>query len=251
MLTPWLWLGGSLLLAILWANLSQIPQRSKRETPHAAEEARTDSGALPGWALEGLRLVYYVGLPYVALLSGAVVEHHLWPRRGPAEVVGVARSAGWLAGIGWAMAIGVGAWLCLAVAWWSHRRALAAVGEQANVPRVSGWTLLREAVYREVHWAFYRNAPIAVLGAYWGTWAGLGVVALEALLDPGWRGGLADPRRVLAQLMHVALAVVSGVLFLETGNLLFAVLVHWGVSWGLAALSRGHAIAPAGSPEPA
>jgi hypothetical protein len=84
--------------------------------------------------------------------------------------------------------------------------------------------------------------PIVALGedVYWGTWLGLALVGVEAVLNPAWRRGLADPQEAPRQLMRGALAVVSSVLFivLGDGNLWLAIAVHWGVSWGLVALVR-------------
>jgi membrane protease YdiL (CAAX protease family) len=94
----------------------------------------------------------------------------------------------------------------------------------------SGWETLREALYHEVHWAFYRNAPIVALGLYWGTWAGLMLAAFEALANPAWRKGLGAPERAAALLLRAALAVISSLLFLRTQNLWLAILLHWGVT---------------------
>jgi len=142
--------------------------------------------------------------------------------------------------VGWAAALGAGAWGLLALGWWAYRRSLIIAGEEGRVAgiNVSGWVLLREAAYHEVHWAFYRNAPILTWGMYWGIWGGLALEALEAALNPAWRKNLADPQRAPARLMRGALAVVSGVLFLLTQNLWLALALHWEVSWGLTVLTR-------------
>jgi hypothetical protein len=65
-------------------------------------------------------------------------------------------------------------------------------------------------------------------------------VALEAILNPAWRKGLADPQKAPALLVRGALAIVSCVLFVQTqdGNLLLSLLLHFCVSWGLATLTR-------------
>jgi len=135
--------------------------------------------------------------------------------------------------------LGIGAWCLLALGWWGYCRALSSVGEESAVAGadVSGWIMWREAAYHEIHWAFYRNAPVLAWGAYGGVWGGLALVVLEAALNPAWRAGLAAPQRAPAQLLRGALAVVSGALFLQTQNLWLALILHWGVSWGLAALS--------------
>jgi hypothetical protein len=245
----WLWLGGSLLLAALWANLAWF-FRQPRAGAVGEFVARLVTSRFSPWLFQLLRLLYYVGVPFAALLWGrdAVVGRllGLQPVEVPAsggQAAGVALAANWFDwahDVGWAVAVGFGVWMLLALGWWAYRRAMSAAGEvePAAGLNVSGWVLLREACYHEVHWAFYRNAPILAVGTYWGAWVGLALVALEAALNPAWPRGLADPRQAPGQLMRGALAVVSSVLFLLTENLWLALIVHWGVSWGLTRLAR-------------
>jgi hypothetical protein len=229
----WFWLGGSLLLAILGPNLAWLVRHRLRQDGHRAPQ-------LPFPTLVQLaRFVYYAGVPGSALLLGgdAVVERYLGIRAGQA--------GGWLAwvrALEWAVVLGGGAWLLLRIAWWAYRRALpGSAVESAN--RTSGWIHLREAAYHEIHWAFYRNAPLVALlrhtgDAYWGAWAGLALVAVEAALNPAWRDGMTDPHRAPQQLVRGALAVVSSALFLlagNGGNLWLALALHWAISWSLEA----------------
>lgn len=249
----WLWLSGSLLAGVLWANLVWFlrPSPSDAEGKSFLTRLRTSVGHLTAWRfspwlLQILRLLYYVGLPIAALLLGhdAIVEKFLGLKFDPgfAAEGGIATADRWLdwaRGLGWAVTLGMSAWALLAVGWWAYRRALAAVNANYNpvAGRLAwGWVLLREAIYHEIHWAFYRNAFIVVWSEYWGVWSGLALVGLEAALNPAWRAGLADSQQALAQSIRGALAVVSGVLFLLTRNLWLAIVVHWGVSWGLAAV---------------
>ena len=237
----WLWLGGSLLLAIIGANLAWF-FRQPRSGAVGEFVARVVAWRFAPWLLQFLRLLYYIGLPYAAFLWGndAVIERYLGLRGGVGD-----KWLDWAQGLGWAAALGIAAWALLALGWWTYRRALAAAreGSAVAVETTSGWMLLREAAYLEVHWAFYRNAPIMAIfqrtgNEYWGIWAGLALAALEAALNPAWRKGFGDPQKAPALLMRGALAVVSSALFLETGNLWLAVALHWGVSWGLGALVR-------------
>jgi hypothetical protein len=244
----WLWLGGSLLLAILWANLAWF-FRKPRSGEVGEFVTRLIAWHFAPWLLQFLRLLYYIGVPAAALYWGhdAIVRGHLGLLSGQSD-----KWLDWAQDAGWAAALGIGAWGLLALGWRTYRRALAA-GEESPVTGAgsSGWVFLREAAYHEVHWAFYRNAPIVMWGRYWGIWAGLALVALEAVLNPAWRKGLADPQRAPAQLMRGALAVVSGVLFWRTENLWLALVVHWGVSWGLAVLVRTLPLMPARKPDQA
>lgn len=144
--------------------------------------------------------------------------------------------ADWAGDVAWAVGLGLAAWAVLAAGWQTVRHAgsgLAPVGSESP-----SWVLLREAAFHEVHWAFYRNGPIAALGTYWGTWIGLGLVTVEAVVNPWWRADLGDPARAPAALVRAGLAVLSGVLYLKTANLWLAILVHWGVTGGMAAWMR-------------
>jgi hypothetical protein len=146
----------------------------------------------------------------------------------------------WLHDLGWAALLAVLTWVLLATAYWLTRRAVRRDGgaKTASTVDASGWIALREASCHEIHWTFYRNAPLVLLGTYWGTWAGLSLVTLEALLNPGWRDALGQSDTAADHLMRWALAITSCLLFLQTQNLYLGVLVHWGVSWGFAALRR-------------
>ncbi|RLD00407.1 MAG: hypothetical protein DRI77_00570 [Chloroflexi bacterium] len=239
--TAWLWLSGSLLLAVLWTNLAWFLRQSRSAAIDKFITPLTTWRFAP-WLLQFLRLLYYVGVPYGALLWGrdAVIGEFLGLSGEKVNALPAANWLDWARDVGWAAALGVCAWALLALGWWAYRRALTAANADDVVAGAdaSGWVLLREAAYHEIHWAFYRNAPILALGAYWGVWAALALAALEAALNPVWRTGLADPQKAPAQLMRGALAAVSGVLFLMTQNLWLAIVFHLGVSWGLAVLVR-------------
>jgi hypothetical protein len=240
----WLWLSGSLLAAVVSANLIWLFHRSRSETI-SRFSAQVSSSPIYPWLFQILRLLYYLGVPFAALVWGhdAIVERILGMKRlllplPESNVLGTDIATNWLnwaQDIGWGAAIGVGSWMLLALGWWAYRRVLDIAGEQSTTAREpgSGWLFLREAAYHEFHWAFYRNAPVLALGAYWGAWTGLALVTIETALNPAWRTTLADPQQAPGQLMRGALGVVSTILFLMTQNLWLALIVHWGVSWGL------------------
>ena len=247
----WLWLGGSLLLAVLWANLAWYFRRP-RSGSIGEFITRITSWRFAPLLLQFLRLLYYIGLPSLALFLGrdAIIKRYLL---GLPDVQPNAMLK-WAHDFGWAAALGVGAWTLLASGWWTYRRALHAAGKTSPITgaNASGWTLLREAAYHEVHWAFYRNAPVVFAleringEGYWGAWIGLALIALEAALNPAWRKGLADPEKAPMQLTRGALAVVSSTLFVLTkdGNLLLSLLLHFGVTLGLSALVRVFPLLP-------
>lgn len=245
----WLWLGASVLLAVLWTNLAWL------FSPWAdAERSRDASASLPertvsrlaNWRFapslfQALRLLYYVGLPSAALFWGndAVVRRLVGLKRlalpSPASIGSDAPLDAnwsiWVHDLGWAAMVGLASSGLLLLAAVAHRQALSSIEGGGSSRGASGWEAAREALYHEVHWAFYRNAPIVALGAYWGTWAGLGLVAVEALINPTWRQDLGEPGQAWPRLSRGALAVVSAILFLRTQNLWLALLLHWGISW--------------------
>ena len=244
----WVWLGGSLFLAALSANVAWL-FRHPKAGPIGEFVTRLIAWNFSPWLLQILRLAYYVGVPFAALIWGndAVTEILLGFRRA-AGATGADNWLDWVYDAGWAATLGIGAWGFLALGWWAYRRALMTVDVSSAVPgsNTSGWTLLRRAIYHEVHWGFYRNAPILALdkylgftlAKYWGTWVGLALVALETVLNPAWRRELADAKQAPTQLMRVALAIVSSILFLQTGNLWLALVLHFLVSFGLSKLMQ-------------
>lgn len=211
------------------------------------------AGRRPGWLerlLAGryalplkflLRFLFYAALPFAALLWGhdAVVGRVLGlqplPHSGAMDEA--AAWADWARDVGWAVGLGAMTWALLAVGGWALRRL---PGRPTSLASDGfAWDALPEATFHEVHWAFYRNAPVVALGAYWGAWAGLALTLLEALLNPRWRANFHSPHQAPGTLLRAALAVLSVVLFLQTGNLWLAVLVHGLVGWGgMRVLSR-------------
>jgi len=242
----WLWLSGSLFSAILWTNIKWFFHQP-RSGAIGEYFARLTSWRFAPELLQILRSLYYIGLPYAALLWGrdAVVGQFLGLGQEQANAPLVAHWLDWARDTGWAAALGIGAWTLLALGFWTYHQALSAAGNETTIAgtNASGWVFLREAAYHEVHWAFYRNAPIMTLkkydgGEYWGVWVGLLLAALEAMLNPVWRKSLSNPRKAPASLMRSALTIVSSVLFLTTRNLWLALALHWIVSWGLAILAQ-------------
>jgi hypothetical protein len=154
-----------------------------------------------------------------------------------AEIV-VSR-ADWVQDLGWATGLGGATWVVMALGWRFAQNAA------SGPPKVEWeapfrWSFL-EAIFHEVHWAFYRNVPIVALalygdvpnGVYWGAWAGMALVVIEMALDPRWMTGLMAPEQAPRSFARAGLVVLSVVLFLKTQNLWLAILVHWAVTWGL------------------
>jgi hypothetical protein len=241
----WLWLGGSLVIAVFWSGLAWFFRRPRSGILGEAVTPLITWRFSPPLFQVG-RLLYYLGIPFAGLLWGrdAVIGRNLGVQPLKLPVSNATDAAihpnwlDWAHDLGWAAVLGTGTLVILIVGWWTYRRALIKAGEKGTVTaaHVSAWTTLREATYHEVHWAFYRNAPMMAWGAYWGSWAGLALVALEAALNPAWWQGMDDPQRTPGQLVRSGLAFVSSALFLLTQNLWLAILLHWSVSWGIMSL---------------
>ncbi len=260
----WLWLGGSLLVAMLWTNLAWlfspwVDAEASREVPKSLAESivsRLGNWRFASTLFQGLRLLYYVGIPSAALFWGrdAVVRRVLGlqrlelptPGRAPLE----ANWADWMHDLGWAAVLGLGSGGLLLLAALIHRQALSKVDIDRQGQRAPAWEIARETVYHEAHWAFYRNAPVVALGSYWGTWTGLVLVALEALINPTWREGLREPSQAWSQLSRGALLVVSSLIYLHTQNLWLALLLHWAISWTLEAVYVAPSPVPSGPVAP-
>jgi hypothetical protein len=258
----WIWLLGSFLLAVAAA---QITFRARRlPVPPNWLSDLLVWPYTPALILI-LRILFYVGIPLAALDWGRDVIVPRWMGlqpllafRGlleaPASANELAENwANWVWDAGWAVGLGSGAGVLLAVGWWSVARKAWLNGPLTAARGSLGRTLL-EAVLHEVHWAFYRNVPIVALALtrpdaealYWGTWAGLALIGLEAVLNPYWWAALFSPQNAPMAFVRAGLAALSAVLFLKTQNLWLAILVHWGVSWGLyklQELSHRHVLA--------
>jgi hypothetical protein len=245
----WLWLLGSLVLAVVVAQVTWWLEQSD-DRPEWADRVL----AWPHTPLLSLflRFLFYVGVPFAALTLGSgdiVVGRWMGLQRlvtlrtlfgepvSAAEIV--ASRADWIRDLGWTMGLGGASWAMMALGWRLSRSTsggLPAVEQGASYR----WPFL-EAIFHEVHWAFYRNVPIVALvlygdvpnGVYWGAWAGLALVILEMALDPRWTSDTTAPERAPRALTRAGLAVLSVVLFLQTQNLWLAILVHWAVTWGL------------------
>ncbi|MCS7179125.1 MAG: hypothetical protein RML46_06770 [Anaerolineae bacterium] len=235
----WLWLGGSVFIALLCTGTSWYCHRRAW-----AERLRTSPLFSP--LLHFFRFLYYIGGPFAALLWGrdAVVER--WFGLVPLPlllgfpIAPEERLRLWMdgvQGIGWAAVLGTAAWATLALIGWVTRR-------RRSEEDHSLLSLLREALFQETHWMFYRNGPVVALGTYWGVWVGLGIAALEAGLNPWWWAALRHPQKRPLTLIRAGMAILSATFYLQAVNLWLSILLHWGVTagwagWRAARMPRG------------
>jgi hypothetical protein len=180
------------------------------------------------WLLEAIRLLYYIGIPYAVLLRGVAL-----PR-----LMGLTH-LDWVRGIGLGTALGGGTFLILAFTWWWYARAVAALPPSARERQgtslrfagsTNGWSLLREAIYLETHWAFYRSATILLLDDYYvGIFLGFLLVTLEWSMNPAWRKDWGLSWRSVDILMGWSMAFATTIVFFFIRNLWVLVPIHWGI----------------------
>jgi len=202
---PGWWIVVSWILYALSVNLNwHLGQRVKGRF-EVARRAQSWSGW--PWIVLVTQLAFFVGLPYLALISGATS-----PR-----LMGLTQ-VDWVKSLTWGLPMGIVAWGALTLGpRWVSRELVSITSRhprtwpKALSPGLYPWF---EAVTDQVHLAFYRAGP-ALLGLemYWGLWIGLGMVALEWGLDPSWREGIRSPDRALACVTRAALALATTVIF--------------------------------------
>lgn len=230
-LQPILWLALSFLLYALATNVVWYYREPRPGRIGRLVETikRWPYGA---WFPQPLHLLYYLGLPYLALLMGVVNL----------------RSMG-LIDLGWFHHLGKGAilggvgLLFLTLVWGYYARSTRQLGPEADplssrlatLNQPLGWALLLlDLVYLEAHWAFYRSLPTQLLDdLYSGVFLGLALVLLEGASNPLLRHDLSRPERAGGILLTGGIALVIALVYLFTRNLWLCVLIHLGIEVGL------------------
>jgi hypothetical protein len=184
------------------------------------------------WFPQPLRLLYYLGLPYLALLKGVVNPRSM----GLVDL-------DWFQHLGRGAVLGGGAFIFLSLVWGYYARStrqLRSVADPlfsrlATLNQPWGWALLLlDVVYLQAHWAFYRSLPTQLLGdLYGGVFLGLILILLEGTSNPLLRHDLGQLERAGGILLTGAMALVTALVYLFTRNLWLCVLVHLGIEVGL------------------
>ncbi|PJF47917.1 MAG: hypothetical protein CUN48_06090 [Candidatus Thermofonsia Clade 3 bacterium] len=174
--------------------------------------------------VEVVRFSYYIGLPFGALITGALSVDLLG--LGAIAVEDASTLAGftlrdWMRG---SIAAGLATGFVLVVLWLARR--------SADLPpalfdaQPSALLIVREAAYAEAHWAFYR-APFVLLfqDAYWGATAGFALVAVEWVLARRLRHTPPHANRPHA-LAATCCMLTSGLLYVTARNLWLMIVAH-------------------------
>jgi hypothetical protein len=213
-----LWTGVSMLFCIVVVNAAYRAQGGRL--------IRFADETLQGMILREAGLfITLVGIPFAALISGAAGLDLMALGADiaiPDQLIGFT-FVNWVRGIG-VMAVVV---LGILVVLWLGGRA-APPGE----PWRFGVLALREAIYNEMHWTFYRAAPALWLGdPYWGVVAGAVLVALEWIMHPEARSWFNTVEGRQYFTVRMACLVSSAFLYLSTQNLWLMIvadlLIHW------------------------
>lgn len=233
LLERWFWLTISLAIAIFAILVRWILERPGSRYAADFRAWQRKPGAV--WAIQSARLIYALGIPTLALLwRGALTARGLGLQAAPWRG-GLVNWEDWMRDLGWAIFLGAGLWLLVRL---SDVMIYRQMGVAADHPRREWSTALREAIYHQAHWAFYREPFVLLWGLSLGTWAGLLPVAFEAGINPVRWEDLRSPTRGRALVIRAGLAIVGALLFLETQNLWVAILVDAVVGWRLGEAAR-------------
>jgi hypothetical protein len=171
-----------------------------------------------------LRLLYFIGLPYAALLTGSLTPIDLGLTGAGGVLLGWDVAA-WLRGLSTTLTIGIIVVLPIGLASWQIARA--AHGAALGADDRSVGAVLVEALYSEVHWAFYRTAPLILLeNAYVAALIGVVLVGVEwsvELIRNGLSSVPGDHQRWLRRMLLLAM---SATLFVLTRNLWLLIGLH-------------------------
>jgi hypothetical protein len=170
------------------------------------------------WPL--LRILGLALPPYLALQSGLV----------SARAMGLAE-LDWIQRFGQGLAVSGALVLLLLAASWQFRHVNAAD------PAPSPWRLLLplEAAAAQLMWALLRVAGAwflrdrgmgALEAAYAGAWLGLILLYVAWAVDPAWRARLRHPASQRRELVAIALALATTVVFIVSGNVWLCWVLH-------------------------
>ncbi|MBN1486897.1 MAG: hypothetical protein JW981_04595 [Anaerolineae bacterium] len=190
-----------------------------------------DQWPASGYIWQALRIVYALGIPTLALFwRGALTEKGLGLQKMPWNTLieqPADNLANWATDTGWAIVIAA---IAGSVGWWSQRRHTMPTTSLIQPEHDLG-IAVREAIYHQVHWAFYREPFVLLWGMETGTWIGLLPVVFEALVNPRLWKCLNNPAHGQDVLNRATLAIVGTLLYLKTQNLWLALIVDTGLGW--------------------
>ena len=169
-----------------------------------------------------LRLIYFVGVPYAALLTGSIGAMDMGLIGASGSILGWS-PADWLRGLSMALMLGVIVLIPIGAA----SRQIARSGQPLGTDDRSAGAVIVEAIYAEIHWAFYRAAPLILLSdVYAAVLFGAVLVGVEWLVVLIRNGLSPSPEERQSWLRRSALLALSATLFALTRNVWLAIFLH-------------------------
>ena len=187
---------------------------------------------------EAALFAFMAGIPFVALITGAA--------RIDLMALGADLSnpnpIGGFTFANWARAAGIGVVICACVL---TVLVIAARASNAENTKPAGLLAIRDAIYDEVHWTFYRAAPALLLNdVYAGVMIGAGLILVEWLARPGKHFADSFTGNRPALVLRLACLLASAFLYLATQNLYVMIVVHCVVMLAGSRLMRQTTTAP-------
>jgi hypothetical protein len=209
-----------------------------------------------GWAASILRFVYFVGLPYAALILGVMPGRYMglvglerWPAEqsslaGLGSVSGARQALSqiqgslslvildWLPDVGKVAGLAVVMMLLLSATWLGYgylrRSVISGLGTNLPSPPKEMSLSAVQAAYQAIHWSFYRGAVwLLVDDLYLAVVGGILLVGGELMLDSGWSDKSQQALWREAHLIDASILVATSVLFLFVPNLWLLLPIHW------------------------
>jgi hypothetical protein len=222
------WVMASFLLYTLASQLAWQYRYPERDDVLGRLVDRLRDQPFMPWAEQTVRLVYYLGIPFLAAINGLV----------GADLLGIS-GTDWVEGQSvqgflwedWARGVGLATAGSIALGglwslgrWLSRRAGIRPAASYVLTPR---WQQLMDVLYYQIHWAFYRSGPILWTGdLYWGVFAGLALILVERMLNPAFWWSVQDPETAGEPLIQLGFAGLSTLLFFATQNLWLSIAAH-------------------------
>ncbi len=212
----------SIMLHLLGSNLAW-QYGAAPHSPLAVWLRRLATSALSRALFQGLRLLYYVAVPFTALFLGWV----------DIRALGLGY-LDWADGLRWTIVLALATWSLLMFVWVPYLRATSNIPVRVRSETQSWARRVVEVIYMQAHWAFYRAACILILSnfltddlaVYWGTSASIGLILIETWADPRVRRQIAQVGEGELALWSAGQAIISTVGFVLTRNVWLLALLH-------------------------
>jgi len=205
-----------------------------------------------GWTPSILRFVYYIGLPYIALILGVVPGRYLGlVGPGQAQEVGSGLGSGllgqvrdyfslvilnWLPNVGTVVALGAVTFIFLGVTWLGYAYLKSSLLSGSISGGSNGLGSFRgdhglgvmHVIYQAVHWSFYRSAVwLLTDDLYLGVLGGIILVVGEWVLVAGRVHRVRYAPRGEVLLIDASVLVATSLIFFFVPNLWLLIPIHW------------------------